>query len=257
MFRWLTERRRRHLLEQPFPEAWTAILEKNVAAYALLDADEQKRLRDLVQVFIAEKHWEGCGGLELTDEMRVTIAGAGCIMLLAREHDLFSDVDSILVYPSTVVAPEEKRGFFDGRISPVRGETALLGEAHYHGPMILAWDDVLLGAGNAHDARNVVIHELAHKIDFVDGDIDGTPPLETREERRAWGAAFGAAFVEQKARAERGQKSFLRDYAITNEAEYFAVVSEAFFEKPKQLQKALPDVYAALRDFYRLDLAAR
>jgi len=257
MFRWLTERRRKHLLETPFPEGWTEILEQRVAAYRLLDAEEQQRLRDLVHVFIAEKHFEGCGGLELTDEMRVTIAGSGCLMLLARDHDLFNDVDSILVYPSTVVAPPEQRGFFDGRYSPLRPETALLGEAHYKGPVILAWDNVLLGAANDHDARNVVIHELAHKIDFLDGEIDGTPPLESRDERRRWGEAFGAAFVAQKARAEHHQKSFLRDYAITNEAEYFAVVSEAFFEKPTQLAKALPDVYAALRDFYRLDLAAR
>lgn len=257
MFRWLTERRRKHLIEAPFPEAWTAILERNVGAYELLDADEQHRLRELVQVFVAEKHWEGCGGLELTDEMRVTIAGAGCLMILAREHDLFDDVDSILVYPSTVVAPPEQRGFFDSRMTPLRTETALLGEAHYKGPVILAWDDVRQGAANPHDARNVVIHELAHKIDFLDGTIDGTPPLETRAERRAWGEAFSAAFLAQKARAEHGQTSFLRDYAITNEAEYFAVVSEAFFEKPKQLAQALPDVYAALRDFYRLDLAAR
>ena len=103
----------------------------------------------------------------------------------------------------------------------------------------------------------MVIHELAHKIDFVDGDIDGTPPLESREERQAWREAFGTAYLAQKARAEHGQRSFLRDYAITNEAEYFAVVSEAFFEKPKQLEEALPEVYAVLRDFYKLDLAAR
>ena len=257
MFRWLTERRRKQLLEEPFPEAWTAILEDNVGAYRLLDADEQQRLRDLVQVFVAEKHWEGCGGLELTDEMRVTIAGAGCLMILAREHDLFDDVESILVYPSTVVAPPERRGFFDPRMTPLRTETALLGEAHYKGPVILAWDDVKLGAANPHDARNVVIHELAHKIDFVDGEIDGTPPLETREERRTWGVVFSAAFLTQQARAENGAKSFLRDYAITNEAESFAVVSEAFFEKPRQLEEALPEVYAALRDFYKLDLAAR
>ncbi len=257
MFRWLTERRRRHLLEEPFPDAWTAILEKNVAAYKLLDSDEQKRLRDLAQVFIAEKHWEGCGGLELTDEMRVTIAGSGCMLLLGRDHDLFEDVDSILVYPSTVMRPPEQRGFFDPGARPMREDVALLGEAHVHGPVILAWDNVIFGTRNDHDAHNVVMHELAHKIDFVDGDVDGTPPLDTAAERRAWGAAFSAAFNAQKARAERGQKSFLRDYAITNEAEYFAVATETFFEKPKAMLRELPDVYAALADFYQLDLAAR
>src|SRR5690242_4564757 len=100
MFGWLTERRRKRLLETPFPAAWIEILERNVAAYKLLDEPEQKHLRDLVQVFIAEKHWEGCGGLELDDEITVTIAGTGCQLLLGRSHDLFAEVESILVYPS-------------------------------------------------------------------------------------------------------------------------------------------------------------
>jgi hypothetical protein len=136
-------------------------------------------------------------------------------------------------------------------------EVGLLGEAHLHGPVILAWDNVMFGAKNDHDAHNVVMHELAHKIDFVDGDIDGTPPLETAAERHAWGVAFSTAFNAQKARADKNQKSFLRDYAITNEAEYFAVATETFFEKPKAMQRELPDVYAALADFYNLDLASR
>ena len=257
MFHWLTERRRKHLLEAPFPDAWRDVLEHDVAAYRLLADGEQQRLRELVQVFIAEKTWEGCGGLELTDEMKVTIAGAGCLLLLGRDHDLFADVESILVYPSTVVAPQERRSFFDPGLRVMRGEQALLGEAHYRGPVILAWDSVLAGARKANDAHNVVIHELAHKIDFLDGSVDGTPPLDSAAERRAWGEIFGAAFVAHKARAERGEPSFLRDYAITNEAEYFAVATENFFEKPRQLQEALPDVYRELSRFYNLDLADR
>src|SRR3954453_23107810 len=114
IFRWLTERRRERLLEHVFPEAWKAFLVDNVAAYKLLDDDEKQRLHDLVQVFIAEKNWEGCGGLELDDEIRVTIAGCACQMLLGREeHDLFADVISLLVYPSAVVAKAQNRGFFD------------------------------------------------------------------------------------------------------------------------------------------------
>lgn len=256
MFGWLTERRRKHLLEQPFPDAWTATLEAKVAAYAVLRDEEKVRLRELVQVFVAEKHWEGCGGLELTDEMRVVIAGCGCLLLLGRDHDLFADVDSILVYPSTVVKPETPRSFFDPGGRVVDRGPALLGEAHLRGPVILAWDDVLTGAADSGDAHNVVIHELAHKIDFLDGAADGTPPMSIRE-RRVWGEIFGHAFTEQKARAARGERSFLRDYAITNEAEYFAVATEAFFEKPKQLQHALPEVYEELARFYNLDLADR
>lgn len=257
MFRWLTERRRKRLLEAPFPAAWTEILERNVAAYRLLDAAEQQRLRDLVQVFVAEKHWEGASGLELDDEIKVTIAGSGCLLLLGRDHDLFAEVLSIVVYPSSVVVPEQARSIFDPGIQPTRGDTPVLGVAHRGGALVIAWDSALHGARDPRDGHNVVIHELAHKIDYLDGTADGTPPLDGSAARRAWVAAFAPAYLAHKERAERGKKSFLSDYAVTNEAEYFAVATEAFFEKPAELARELPDVYARLRDFYQLDLAAR
>lgn len=254
IFRWLTERRRKHILENPFPDAWREYLERDVKAYTLLSADEQAHLRDLVHVFVAEKHWEGCGGLDLTDEMRVTIAGSACLMILARDHDLLREVESILVYPTAVVLPEQPRGTFDGSPHIVGGEpTVALGVAHRGGPMVLAWDSVIAGTRNAKDGRNVVIHEVAHKIDFLDGEADGTPPLDTREQRAAWAKACSDAFHAHV----QGDEHLLRDYATTNEAEFFAVASEVFFEKPKQLARELPDLYAVLRDFYRLDLAAR
>ncbi len=257
MFRWLTERRRKRLLETPFPAVWTAILERNVAAYALLDEAQQQRLRDLVQVFIAEKHWEGAGGLVLDDEVIVTIAGTGCLLLLGRDHDLFGEVLSIVVYPSSVVLPEPARSIFDPGGRPVGGDVPVLGVAHRGGALVVAWDSALRGARDPHDGHNVVIHELAHKIDFLDGEADGTPPLASGSARRAWAEAFAPAYLAHKERAESGQPSFLDDYAITNEAEYFAVATEAFFEKPHALARELPDVYAALSRFYSLDLAKR
>jgi Mlc titration factor MtfA (ptsG expression regulator) len=257
MLRWLTERRRKRLLEAPFPAEWTAILERNVAAYKLLDADEQQRLRDLVQVFIAEKHWEGAGGLELDDEIRVTIAGTGCQLLLGRTHDLFAEVESIVVYPSAVVVPPQQRSMFDAGARPQDEGMPALGVAHRGGAVVLAWDSALHGARDPKDAHNVVIHELAHKIDFLDGSADGTPPLDGGSARRAWAEAFAPAYLAHKQRAEQGKRSFLDDYAVTNEAEYFAVATEAFFERPTALARELPDVYAALRQFYSLDLAAR
>jgi Mlc titration factor MtfA (ptsG expression regulator) len=257
VLRWLTERRRRRLLEEPFPAAWAGYLATNVAAYALLDEAEQQRLRELVQVFVAEKHWEGCGGLELDDEIRVTIAGSACQLLLGRDHDLFAEVESILVYPSAVLAREQPRGTFDPGVTPSRSDQPVLGLAVHGGAVVVAWDSALHGARDAKDGHNVVIHELAHKIDFLDGDADGTPPLPDGAARRAWATAFAPAYLAHVQRAERGKRSFLDDYAITNEAEYFAVATEAFFEKPRALARELPDVYARLRDFYRIDLAAR
>jgi MtfA peptidase len=257
VLRWLTERRRTRLLETPFLAEWTAILERNVSVYKLLDTAEQQRLRDLVQVFIAEKHWEGAGGLVLDDEIKVTIAGTGCQLLLGRDHDLFREVESIVVYPSSVVVPPATRSMFDPGARPTELDTPVLGVAHRGGALVLAWDSALRGARDPKDGRNVVIHELAHKIDFLDGTADGTPPLDGGSARRAWAHAFAPAYLAHKDRAERGERSLLDDYAVTNEAEYFAVATEAFFEQPRALARELPDVYAALRQYYSLDLAAR
>jgi Mlc titration factor MtfA (ptsG expression regulator) len=253
ILRWLTARRRARLLEHPFPEPWRGYLERNLGAYTLLTPDEEQHLRDLVTVFIAEKHWEAGGGLELDDEMRVTIAGSACLVILARDHDLLREIESIVVYPSAVLLPEQPRSMFDGRPHIVGERIAALGVAHRGGPMVLAWDSVLASSRDAHDGRNLVIHEVAHKIDFLDGDADGTPPLDSRAERAAWAKACSDAF---HAHVE-GDEHLLRDYATTNEAEFFAVASEVFFEKPAQLARELPALYAVLRDFYRLDLAAR
>jgi Mlc titration factor MtfA (ptsG expression regulator) len=251
---WLTERRRNKLLETPFPESWHAIIERNVNAYGYLDADERQRLRELTQVFVSEKHWEGCGGLELTDEIRVTIAATACLLIMGRDHDLMKDAESILVYPTTVVLPPRPRSFFDPSIRVVEPGQPVLGVAHARrDPVVLAWDSVLAGAANASDGSNVVLHEMAHKIDFLDGAADGTPPLATTADRREWARVWSAAFLAHRSGAEH----VLRDYAQTNEAEFFAVATEVFFEQPKRLQRELPEIYELLARFYNLDLAAR
>lgn len=253
IFRWLTERRRDRLREQPFPPQWDEILERNVTAVRFLSEAERERLRELVVVFIHEKHWEGCGGLDLTDEVRVTVAGAACLLLLGRDHDLMREVESILVYPSAVLLPDGGLGTLDGRPRVVEGSIPVLGAAHRGGPVVLAWDAVLHGSRNARDGRNLVIHEMAHKIDFLDGHADGTPPLESRAELERWAAACARAFQEVR----EGTDPVLREYAGTNEAEFFAVASEVFFERPRQLAREHPDLYRVLADLYNLDLAAR
>ncbi|MBA3819492.1 MAG: zinc-dependent peptidase [Deltaproteobacteria bacterium] len=252
MFGWLTERRRAKLLERPFPPAWDAHLDE-LGLINRLDAEQRQRLRDLVQVFIAEKHWEGCGGLELTEEMQVTIAAQACFLLLNREHALYADVDSILVYPSAMVAPARDRAFFDpgGRVVD-EARPALLGEAHLGGPVILAWDDVLAGA-RGKGRRNVVFHELAHKIDMVDGTIDGTPPLEGRGDRRTWAEVCSEVYLELRASVEAGTSTWLDEYGATNEAEFFAVATEAFFMRPDDLEAHHRELYAVLADFYKCE----
>ncbi|MBS1118991.1 MAG: hypothetical protein H6Q90_1219 [Deltaproteobacteria bacterium] len=253
MFEWLTERRRSKLLERPFPRHWNGFLAQHVAMWGRLGEDVQQRLRELTQVFMSEKHWEGCGGLELTDEIEVTIAAQACMLLLGREHALYEDVESILVYPATVVSPARRRGLFDpGGVAVDEAGTPIHGEAHLGGPVILAWDDVLAG-GRSGAVRNVVFHEFAHKIDMLDGTVDGTPPLADRAARRAWAEVCSQAVRELRQRVEAGKRHFLDDYGATNEAEFFAVATEAYFLQPEELARSEPELHAQLAGFYRFE----
>ncbi len=249
MFGWLTDRRRKRLEEAPFPAGWQAYIDANVHLFERLDPAMQERLRDLAVVFIDEKSWEGCGGLGITDEVRVTIAIQACVLLLGREHTLYEDVEAILVYPSAMVTPGGHR---DGLVVHEQG-VAILGQAHgAGGPVILAWDDVLEG-GREIGKSNVVFHEFAHKIDMVDGAVDGTPPLPNREAREAWARVCSEAFLELQGRVDAGKKTFIDEYGATNEAEFFAVATEAFWRQPKKLQRNEPELYGLLRGFYQFD----
>jgi Mlc titration factor MtfA (ptsG expression regulator) len=256
MFQWFTDRRRRHLLERPFPAAWAEILERDVPLIQRLDPSLHPRLRDLIQVFIDEKHWEGCGGLEIADEHRVAIAAQACLLLVGiNNHDLFAEATSILVYPSTVVVPPRKHGVFEVPAIAPEVETPILGQAFNRGAVVIAWDRAIAGA-RGHDGHdNVVLHEFAHEIDMHDGPIDGTPPLADKTQRRAWVAACEPAFLELRSAIEHGEHTFLRPYAATNEAEFFAVATESYFTRPHAFAAAMPALFAVLRDFYQVELS--
>lgn len=252
---WLRTRRRRKLAEQPFPAEWGAYLRANMGYYGALDEREHERLHALVQVFVAEKHWEGCGGLELDDEIRVTIAGQACLLILELDHDLYRGIETILVYPSSVIP---RRGFlafgsYSGHPTPV----AVVGQAFTRGPIILSWDTALHGGMHPHDGQNVVYHEFAHKLDMLDGGADGIPPLPNHEAARRWFLVFEREHEALRARVERGHKTFLGAYAATDIAEFFAVATERFFEQPRALKRAHPEVYELLQGFYQQDPDAR
>jgi Mlc titration factor MtfA (ptsG expression regulator) len=256
-FHWLRERRRRKILRRPFPDAWRAILQSNNAQFGRLDAAEQGRLCELVQVFVAEKNFEGCGGLELTDEIRVTIAADACLLILALPHDLYRSIETILVYPTTVVQPPRPLGLMEVATMPMGGGMPILGEAHMRGPVILTWDAVRRGARHPERGHNVVLHEFAHKLDMLDHQADGTPPLDARADYRRWAEVCSASFIALQHRAERGERTVLDPYGATNEAEFFAVATEAFFDVPLALRDGEPALYDVLRDFYQQDPAAR
>jgi len=159
MFHWLSNRRREELRNRPFPPEWEDFVRTNVAHYAMLDETERAELRATMQVILEEKDWQGCGGLELTDEIRVTIAAQACLLLLGLPHDYYRNVETILVYPSTVVPPERQLGFFERVTGPVESAVPLLGQAYSQGPVILVWDAVLRTAHHPEQGHNVVYHE--------------------------------------------------------------------------------------------------
>jgi Mlc titration factor MtfA (ptsG expression regulator) len=253
MLLWFTERRRRKLVQAPFPDSWEEILHRNVVHYGMLDEAEKAHLRALIQVFIEEKNWEGAGGLEITDEMRVTISAQACLLLLGLSHNFYRNVQSIIVYPSTVIPPQRKLGFFETTLEPVAPELPVIGEAHQQGPVIIIWDAVLRSARHPRSGHNVVYHEFAHKLDMLDGLADGTPPLRDRDEYRDWVQTCSGEYLRLRQDAEKGKKSFLDAYGATNESEFFAVATEQFFDQPRLLLEHTPDLYRVLREYYRQD----
>lgn len=257
VFRWLRQRRRERILADPFPEGWREILARNLGCFADLDADEQAQLCQLVQVFVAEKHWEGLGGLTMTEEIQVTVAGQACLLILGLDHDLYRRVESILVYPSTVVAPPPPVGFGAVLTAPPPGPLPVLGQAFSRGPVILAWDAVRRGGADARDGHNVVFHEFAHKLDQLSGAADGVPPLADDETYARWVEVFERHWHELHAEAAKGRRTFLDAYAGESPAEFFAVATEQFFEQGVAMQRKHPELYAVLQGFYRQDPAQR
>jgi len=224
--------------------------------FKYLNPEETAHLCALAQVFVAEKYWEGCGGLELTDEIRVTIAGQACLLLLGLEHQLYANVETILVYPSTVLARPPPESIFSApRIVP--DAQYLLGEAHTRGPVILTWDAVRRGGIHPELGHNVVYHEFAHKLDMLDGAVDGVPPLKNRQQYARWVEVCSREYARLRQAFDQGIETFLDPYGLHNVGEFFAVITEAFFDEPVQLRELHPDMYVVLLEFYQQDTAER
>lgn len=257
MWQWLSDYRRKKILATPFPSEWERHVQSNTPYYQYLNSEEKKRLKDLIQIFIAEKYWLGCNSLELTDEIKVIIAAHACLMILALPNDYYRNVESIYVYPTTIFSPESSAGFFEVRTTPVRGPMPILGEAHHSGPVILVWDAVKKETRHPEHGHNVVFHEFAHKLDMLDGSADGTPLLTTPEQYQWWVEICSKEYLELCNKVEHGKPTFFDSYAATDEAEFFAVITEYFFCKPKKMKHHHPELYQVLQGFYRQDPAMR
>ena len=238
----LRGQRRAKLMAAGVSDEWIAIIEKNVPFYKHLPAELQKELCGLVNIFLDEKRFEGCGGQVVDDEVRVTIAVQACVLLLNRKTNLYPKLKTIYVYPTTYIDKEGKSG-----------GGARLGESWQNGPVVLAWNSVMGGAQNIRDGKNVVFHEFSHRLDQEDGDADGAPILESRSCYATWAKVLGAEFANLQKKALKRKRSVIGKYGATNPAEFFAVATEAFFEKPKQMEKKNPELYEEMKSYYKLD----
>jgi MtfA peptidase len=252
LFSWLRNRRRRNLLAEPFPDAWRTVLHDQVGHYELLTALDQKKLRDAVQIMLAEKEWEGCRGLELTDDKRVTIAALAAILILGLDDYYFDDVMTILVYPNAFVIKGERA--LDGGATVVE-ESDVDGVAVHRGPVILSWAEIREEALAPGDGENLVFHEFAHRLDALNGAFDGTPNLPTDELAKRWAAIMDREYRRLQEAERRRRETLLDPNGATNPAEFFAVVTECFFDAPRAMQREYPPLYELFRDYYRQDPA--
>ena len=248
------KRKRQRWRSQPLPSEWLGIIKRNVPYYRYLTAEERHQLHGHIQVFLHEKRFEGIEGLKITDEIRVTVAAQACVLLLNHEADYFPLMKTIFVYPYRYVARTSQR--LPGGL--VReGVQVRLGESWHRGPIVLAWDDVLKSSLDPDDGHNVVFHEFAHELDSEYGTMDGAPRLPKNTMYTAWARVLSHEYRQLLDDLETGHQHLINAYGATNPAEFFAVVTEIFFELPSELKNRHPELYEQFRLFYRQDPAAR
>ena len=246
----LKHRRRKKARSRPFPAAWLEILARIFPRYLRLPTDDQNDLRGHIQVFLAEKRFEGGAGLEITDEIRVTIAAQACFLLLHKESDFYPGLYSIIVYPHEYVARSTQRNA-EGVVD--EGVQVRLGETAARGALVLSWDGAQRGASDVRDCRNVVFHEFAHQLDAEGGAFDGTPILQQHSMYIAWARILGDEFATLRERVLLHQETIIDAYGATNPAEFFAVATECFFQQPHQLRRRHSSLYDELKLFYQQD----
>lgn len=243
---------RHRLTRPPFPAAWRAVLRRRMPLYRRLPPGLQQQLRRHVQVFVAQVPFVGCQGLVVTDEVRVLVAAQAALLLLGRPAGTYRGLRQVLVYPAPFVVDRTRA---DGTV--VHEERrVLLGESWQQGQLILSWPDVLAGAADPDDGHNVVVHECAHQLDQERGAANGAPFLGRREAYARWADTWQTAFDALREQLAQGLPTLIDAYGATDPAEFFAVVSELFFERPAVLAEMHPTLYQELRDFYRCDPAS-
>ena len=250
----MKRRKREKLKAGPFPSEWQGIIDGNVSYFRRLWPEDQDELRGHINIFMAEKRFEGLGGLEMNDEVRVTIAAQACVLLLHRETDYYPSLISILVYPRHYYVHTSHR-LPDGTVE--EGVEQRLGESWHRGEVVLSWGDVLRGGLERNHGENVVFHEFAHQLDDENGAHDGVPLLPDRAMFEEWVSVMKTEYERLIYDVDHYRMTVLRPYGATNPAEFFAVSTEAFFENPLELKTFHPVLYEQLKLYYRQDPASR
>jgi Mlc titration factor MtfA (ptsG expression regulator) len=236
--------------DEALPREWRELAERRLAAWPRLTPEQRGRLEGLTMRLVTQKRWEASRGFTLSDEIRVTIAAHAALLILEIGYEAYRNVTSIIIHPTTILLTGAQPGPIPGSWSD--DPVALLGLAHYEGPVVIAWDAALHQARHPEHGHNVVFHEFAHRLDMLDGLIDGTPLLPDARTRQGW---IEVCTAEYRALRSGGTDELLSDYAAVDPGEFFAVVTEVFFSRPVELQALKPALYQVLSDFYRQDLA--
>ncbi|MFD2166104.1 zinc-dependent peptidase [Thalassotalea euphylliae] len=244
------EYQRRRIKKQPFKKEWRQILQRRFPYFRQMPSDLQLQLKEHIQVFLAEKQFIGCNGVNITDEIRVTVAAQACLLLLNRKTDYYPKLTSILVYPSAFIKSQQSS---DAAGVHFVQKTTLAGESWDFGKVVLSWQDTVDGADIPNDGKNVVIHEFAHQLDQENGPANGAPILGKDHSYQCWSSVFSEQYEQLKHKVHLGLPSLFDYYGATNPAEFFAVASEVFFEQSQQLNDMHPKLYKQLTQYYHVD----
>lgn len=244
------QHRRNRIQQQPFPASWRQILKRRMPYFRALPADLQLQLKKLIQVFVAEKQFVGCAGLVVTDEMKVTIAAQACLLLLNKPLHYYPKLQQILIYPGAFVVPA-KQADAAGVVS--ESTQVHLGQSWQSGQIVLSWVDTLQSAAICNDGHNLVIHEFAHQLDQLKGLATGAPLLSNKAAYQEWSQVLSFEFEQLQRQLALGVPTLFDAYAATNPAEFFAVISEVFFEQAELFATQHPALYQQLKSFYALD----
>ncbi|MEO0843628.1 MAG: M90 family metallopeptidase [Cyanobacteria bacterium J06643_5] len=246
----LINQKRKRIKNRQFPPLWNSIIENNLSIYPQLSPTERRRLQGHIQVFLLEKQFIGCNGLQVTEEMKVIIAAVACLLLLNERGKYFPKLRSILIYPTAYFTKETT---FSGKYVVEEKPVVRLGESWSKDQLILSWQHIKQDTLNWKDGQNIILHEFAHQLDQEEGKVEGVPILKSNSDYSNWSKVMTQEYKQLCEDVEQGRETVMYGYGATRPAEFFSVATETFFEKPQQLQKKHPELYQLFQNYYQLD----